>query len=265
MEVMHHEKRENGGAAAARRGAEFIRQELADRGEANIILATGLSQFDMLPILASEDVAWEKVNAFHLDEYVGLSLHHPASFRTVLWREFARKLPVPLKSFHWINGEGDPEAERRRLGEAISSQPIDVAFVGIGENGHLAFNDPPADFSTESPYLVVKLDDRCRHQQLGEGWFKSLDDVPERAISMSIRQIMKSARIVVTCPDGRKAEAVRDCLEGEVSNLHPASVLRCHPAVWLYLDAASASRLSWKGSRSLPELPLPWRRNRPEK
>ena len=261
MEVLYHEKREDGGAEAARRGVEFLRQALRDRGEANIILATGLSQFDMLPVLAAEDVAWEKVNAFHLDEYVGLSLRHPASFRAVLWREFARKLPVPLKSFHWINGEGDPEAERRRLGEAISRHPIDVAFVGIGENGHLAFNDPPADFSAESPYLVVKLDDRCRRQQLGEGWFKSLEDVPERAISMSIRQIMKSARIVATCPDGRKAEAVRDCLEGEVDNLHPASILRCHPAAWLYLDAASAAKLPWKGSRNLPELPPPWRRS----
>jgi glucosamine-6-phosphate deaminase len=258
MEVIYHEKRRDGGAAAAGRGAEFIRRALADRGEANIILATGLSQFDMLPVLAAEDIAWEKVNAFHLDEYVGLSIRHPASFRAVLWREFARKLPVPLKSFHWINGEGDPEAERRRLEEAVSRHPIDVAFVGIGENGHLAFNDPPADFFAESSYLVVKLDDRCRRQQLGEGWFKSLEEVPERAISMSIRQIMKSAHIVVTCPDGRKAEAVRDCLEGEVDNLHPASILRCHPAVWLYLDAASAARLSWKGSRILPEIPPPW-------
>ena len=262
MEVVYHEKRRDGGAEAARRGAELVRSAVKSGGEAAIVLATGLSQFDMLPVLAAEDVAWEKVTAFHLDEYVGISPRHTASFRAVLWREFVRKLPVPLKAFHWIDGEGDPEAECRRLGGIISRRPIDVAFVGIGENGHLAFNDPPADFNAESPYLVVDLDDRCRRQQLGEGWFKSMDETPARAISMSIRQIMKSGHIIATCPDERKAEAVRDCLEGEVSNLHPASILRCHPSVRLYLDAGSASRLSrgdGEASRLPPPQPLPWR------
>lgn len=231
------------GQAAAADGLNLLREALSQKNEVNIILATGLSQFELLADLATRDIDWHRVNAFHLDEYVGLSIRHPASFRAVLWKEFAAKLPIPLKSFEWINGEGDPAAECRRLSEAIARHPIDIAFIGIGENGHLAFNDPPADFTTEAPYIVVTLDEACRRQQMGEGWFPTIGDVPKQAISMSVRQIMKSGKLIVTTPDARKAEAVKNAVEHPVSNMHPASILRCHPDARLYLDAASASRL----------------------
>jgi glucosamine-6-phosphate deaminase len=148
-----------------------------------------------------------------------------------------------MREFHFLNGEGDPQAECRRVAENIVKHPIDVAFVGIGENGHLAFNDPPADFETDEPYLVVQLDEACRRQQLGEGWFPTFDDVPQKAISMSVRQIMKSAAIICTVPDERKAEAVRNTVEGEVSPNVPASILRRHKHCTLFLDTAGASQL----------------------
>ncbi len=182
-----------------------------------------------------------KVTAFHLDEYIGLPESHPASFRKYLRERFASL--VPLKKFNYVNGETDPGKECRRLGELIIQCPIDIAFVGIGENGHLAFNDPPADFETEEPYLVVNLDEACRRQQLGEGWFASIEDVPLQAISMSIRQIMKSKAIICSVPDLRKAEAVRKTLKEPVSPLIPASILRNHEKAWLYLDIDSASLL----------------------
>ena len=230
---------------AARDGAAVLRTALRDRGSANIIVATGASQLEMLSALAAEpDIAWQNVTAFHLDEYVGLPITHPASFRRYLWERFHRALPLPLKAFHYVDGEAaDPMAECARLGATIRQHPIDVAFVGIGENGHLAFNDPPADFATEEPYLVVNLDDACRRQQLGEGWFPTFDDVPKRAISMSCRQILKAKQIVCTVPDRRKAEAVRGAVEGPVTPQVPASILQQHPQTTLYLDAASASLL----------------------
>ncbi len=248
MQITMHTDKKASGKAAAAAGLELLQAALAKQDEVNIILATGLSQFEMLAELSARDVDWHRVNAFHLDEYVGIPIRHPASFRAVLWKEFAAKLPLPLKSFAWINGEGDPAAECRRLGEAIRQHPIDIAFIGIGENGHLAFNDPPADFATETPYLVVTLDEACRRQQMGEGWFPTLADVPAQAISMSIRQILKSAALVVTVPDARKAEAVKNALELPISNLHPASILRCHRDARLFLDAPAASRL-----KSLPQ------------
>ncbi|MDR1533990.1 MAG: glucosamine-6-phosphate deaminase [Planctomycetota bacterium] len=231
--------------SAAEAGLVKLRQTLAERGEANIILATGLSQFDLLHFLAgAPDLNWNRVNAFHLDEYVGLPISHPASFRLVLWKEFASKLPIPLNSFTWVDGEADPEAECRRLGEAIRARPVDVAFVGFGENGHLAFNDPPADFTTGEAYITVELDDACRRQQMGEGWFPTVADVPSRAISMSIRQIMRAGSIIATVPDERKARGVKEALELPVGNRHPAGILRCHPDVQLFLDAGSASLLA---------------------
>jgi glucosamine-6-phosphate deaminase len=233
------------GAAAARDGAEAIRRAVATDGAASIVVATGASQFEMLDHLTREpDIAWHKVTAFHLDEYIGLPITHPASFRLYLWKRFVGQLPVPLAAFHYIDGEREPaSAECARLNAIIRAHAIDVAFVGIGENGHLAFNDPPADFETDDPYLVVNLDDACRRQQLGEGWFKALDDVPRRAISMSVRQILKSNRIVCTVPDERKANAVRACVEGAVTSSAPASILQRHADTTLYLDRTSASLL----------------------
>ena len=148
-----------------------------------------------------------------------------------------------LKAAHLINGEADADKECERLGDLIRKHPIDVALVGIGENGHLAFNDPPADFETEEPYIVVELDEACRKQQLGEGWFNTLEDVPQQAISMSIKQIMKSKYIICSVPDSRKAIAVKNTLTQPVSNLYPASILQLHPDCIFFLDKDSASML----------------------
>jgi glucosamine-6-phosphate deaminase len=231
------------GAAAAERAAELLRGAIAARGAANLILATGASQFEMLAHLVTLDVDWARVTAFHLDEYIGLPLSHPASFRKYLKERFVDQAPG-LGQFHFVAGEDDPVHECARLGEIIRRHPIDAACVGIGENGHLAFNDPPADFETEEPYLVVNLDEACRRQQLGEGWFPSLADVPTQAISMSIRQIMRSRAIVCTVPDARKAAAVQKTVEGAVSPLIPASILQRHPDCRLYLDPPAAGGLT---------------------
>lgn len=232
------------GEKAAKDGSDRIREALRRRGEANVIVATGASQFDVLEhLVAAPGIDWHQVTGFHLDEYVGLPITHPASFRLYMWQRFVRKLPLPLRAFHYVEAEGDPEAECRRLGAVISQHPIDVAFVGIGENGHIAFNEPPADFCTEAPYIVVELTLASRNQQVKEGWFASVSDVPERAISMSVRQIMKSAAIICAAPDQRKAEAVRAVVEGPVTPDVPASILQCHPDATIYLDPASASLL----------------------
>jgi glucosamine-6-phosphate deaminase len=233
------------GREAAQDGANLLRAGIKARGRANIILATGASQFETLAHLLREpDIAWHRVTVFHLDEYVGLPVTHPASFRKYLWERFHKQLPVPLRAFHYVDAETDPAAECQRLSALIRENPVDVAFVGIGENGHLAFNDPPADFDTEVPYLVVDLDEACRRQQLGEGWFPTFDDVPKRAISMSVRQIMKSAHIVCSVPDKRKAQAVKGSVEGQVSPQVPASILQRHADTTLYLDPESASLLA---------------------
>jgi len=242
MEIVLSNSKSELGEKAAITGAGFIREAIKKSGAANIIVATGASQFEMLNELIKQDVDWSKVTAFHLDEYIGISEKHPASFRKYLKERFVDK--ISLHEFHYVNGETDSYAECRRVGEIISKHPIDVAFVGIGENGHLAFNDPPADFETEEPYLVVNLDEKCRRQQLGEGWFDSFGDVPEQAISMSVKQIMKSKAIICSVPDIRKADAVKGSLEGEVTPLVPASVLQQHKAVWIYLDKESSSLLT---------------------
>jgi glucosamine-6-phosphate deaminase len=241
METIISKSREVLGKEAAVKGADLIRNAIKERGEANIIVATGASQFDMLRVLVKEDVDWSVVTAFHLDEYIGLPITHPASFRKYLKERFADI--VKPKEFVYVNGETDPVKECKRLGELISKLTIDVAFVGIGENGHLAFNDPPADFETEEPYIIVNLDEACRRQQLGEGWFPTFDDVPKRAISMSIKQIMKSKAIICTVPDLRKAEAVKKTIKEPVSPLVPATVMKNHDNAWLYLDYDSASLL----------------------
>ena len=230
------------GETAARDAAELIQQAIMSRGIAYVIAATGASQFEFLDALVLHDIDWQRVEFFHLDEYVGLPETHPASFRRYLTERIIDR--VHPKAFHLINGEAvDPRAECRRVGELISRHTIDVAFVGIGENGHLAFNDPPADFETEEPYLVVTLDEACQLQQLGEGWFKSLNEVPAQAISMSIQQILKAHHILCIVPDQRKAEAVKACVEMDVSPMRPASILRQHSSVKLYLDRESSALL----------------------
>ena len=233
------------GTTAAKDGAALIRRAIAERGRAVIIVATGASQFEMLRVLINEpDIAWDKVTAFHLDEYVGLPITHPASFRLYLWQRFVSKLPTHLAAFHYLNGEKDPRRECARVNALIQPETVDVAFVGIGENGHLAFNDPPADFETNEPFIIVELDEACRRQQNGEGWFPNFDDVPKQAISMSIRQIMKSRAIICTVPDERKAVAVKASIEGPITPLAPASILQEHAACTIYLDPPAASLLT---------------------
>lgn len=229
------------GQAAARCAADSLRAALAACGSANLVLATGASQFEMLAHLVAQPLDWPRVTVFHLDEYIGLPESHPASFRRYLKERFASRVPG-LAAFHYVDGDApDPSAECRRLADLVRAHPIDVACIGIGENGHLAFNDPPADFDTTEPYLVVNLDEACRRQQLGEGWFPSLAGVPHQAISMSIRQIMQSARIVCTVPDRRKAGAVKNAVLGPVTNQAPASILQTHPACDLFLDEQAAA------------------------
>jgi glucosamine-6-phosphate deaminase len=242
MEIIILDSKQELGKIAATQGAAQIQKAIAENGKANIIVATGASQFEMLEELVKAEIDWSVVTAFHLDEYIGLPLSHPASFRKYLKERFVDL--VNLKAFNYVNSEGDPSEECKRLEKIIAEHPIDVAFVGIGENGHLAFNDPPADFETEDAYLIVNLDKECRLQQMGEGWFPTFDDVPKQALSMSIRQIMKSKAIICTVPDLRKANAVKNTLEKPVSNLVPASILRTHDATWLYLDQAASSLLS---------------------
>jgi len=235
------------GRRAAAEGSGFIRDAIAARGKANVILATGASQFEMLAeLVKAPGIDWPKVTCFHLDEYVGMPITHPASFRKYLKERFVDQLPQPPAAFHFLNAEGDPAAECRRLGELIRRHPIDVAFIGIGENGHLAFNDPPADFETREPYIIVDLDEACRRQQFGEGWFPSLDAVPTKAISMSIRQILASRTIVCSVPDARKADAVAKAVEGPLTPNLPASILRNHARVTLFLDEPAAAKLTWK-------------------
>jgi glucosamine-6-phosphate deaminase len=232
------------GKAAAEHVATELRSTLKASGAARLIVATGASQFEMLAeLVKAADIDWSLVTIFHLDEYAGMTEEHPASFRRYLRERFINLLPVAPAAFYGVNGEGDLEAECERLGTLISEAPIDVACVGIGENGHLAFNDPPADFETEKPYLVVELDADCRAQQMGEGWFPTLDEVPTQAISMSCRQILKSKTIIVSVPDARKARAVRNTVINDISPLSPSTILREHSDTTLYLDEASASLL----------------------
>ena len=231
------------GKAAADSATTIIRQALKEREVAYVIAATGASQFEFLDALVLNDLDWARTVFFHLDEYVGLPVTHPASFRRYLKERIMDR--VQLRAFHFINGEAeDVWEECGRLGQLILQQPIDVAFVGIGENGHLAFNDPPADFETDQPYIVVDLDEACRKQQVGEGWFRNIDEVPSQAISMSIRQILKARNVLCIVPDKRKAEAVRNCMDLEVSPSRPASILQTHDDATLFLDRDSSSLLS---------------------
>ena len=230
------------GRAAAHTAEAVIRDAIARQGKARIIVATGVSQFSFLKELtASSLINWQQVEMFHLDEYVGLPITHKASFRRFLLDRLIK--PSGIKNYHLLNVENDAVSVCRQVGAKLNAGPIDIAFVGIGENGHLAFNDPPADFTTDEPYLIVNLDEACRRQQVGEGWFKDLSEVPQQAISMSIRQILKAHKILCIAPEERKAQAVKACLEGEISPDMPASILRTHPDVTLYLDKDSSSLL----------------------
>lgn len=232
------------GKAAGKTAAQLIRNAILSNGSANIILATGTSQFETLKeLVAAKDINWNRVVMFHLDEYISLPITHPASFRKYLQERFLSQVPQ-LKNAWLINGEADALQECKRLEDLIQKHPIDVALIGIGENGHIAFNDPPADFKTEEPYIVVDLDEACKKQQMGEGWFRSLEEVPQRAISMSVKQILKSKHIICSVPGDRKANAVKNTLEKEISNLYPSTILKMHKNCTLYIDEDSAAALN---------------------
>jgi glucosamine-6-phosphate deaminase len=228
--------------AAADFVAARLNETLAERGEANLVLATGASQYDFLAALLRQEVDWSQITAFHLDEYIDLSPDHPASFRRFLRERFFDH--VSMKAVHLLDGNAlDPQAEIARYEALLAQHPVDMACIGIGENGHLAFNDPPADFETESKVLVVDLDEACRRQQVGEGHFPDLAAVPPQALSMSIPAILSARTISCVVPDARKAEAVRCALEGPITPDCPASALRRHPDCHLYLDEGSAGLL----------------------
>lgn len=228
--------------AAAAQAAATIRDSIRERCFARIIAATGASQFKFLEALTrAPEIDWQRVELFHLDEYLGIPVTHPASFRKYLLDRLINK--VGIVHHHLLDGEHDPARTIAEVSRELRKAPVDMAFVGIGENGHLAFNDPPADFQTEEAYIVVQLDLACRRQQLGEGWFQALSEVPARAISMTIRQILRSKQILCIVPDARKAQAVANCLQDEIIPEAPASILRTHPETFVYLDRDSSSLL----------------------
>ena len=230
------------GDAAAAQAATAIRGAVRDRGTARVVAATAASQAEFLDALVkASDIDWSRVELFHLDEYIGLPVTHPASFRKMLLELLIHK--TGIKNYHLLDGDADPAEVCERVGRAIASAPIDVEFLGIGENGHIAFNDPPADFENEKPYLVVTLDEACRRQQVGEAWFADISQVPKQALSMSVKQILKAKEILAVVPDTRKAQAVKACFEGEISPMAPASILRRHSNATIYLDEKSAALL----------------------
>ena len=248
MKIGIFDSKDDLGLHAAALGAEQIRRAIAAKGSSSIILATGASQFEMLNYLTKcSGIDWSRVKAFHLDEYVGISREHPASFRKYLRERFTDKVPS-LGAFYSIEGDApDTAAEVRRISALIETESIDAAFIGIGENGHLAFNDPPADLKTTSPYLVVELDERCRQQQVGEGWFSKIEEIPQKAISMSIPFIMRSQCLICTVPDSRKASAVAMALYEQADPLHPCAVLRNHANCYLLADRPAAGKILSQG------------------
>lgn len=244
MDIQVHDDKRETSEAAADRAERILTGAIERKGSATFVVATGASQFDFLDALTSKGtIDWSKTTMFHLDEYIGLPADHPASFRRYLRERFVEN--VDVGTVHWIRGDADdPEGECARLNDLARGRHVDVSFIGIGENGHIAFNDPPADFETDDPFIIVRLDEDCRQQQVDEGWFESIEEVPERAITMSVSRVMASERIICTVPGERKAAAVRDCFGGdEVTPTNPASILKEHPRTDTYLDADSASLL----------------------
>jgi glucosamine-6-phosphate deaminase len=242
MDFKIFDDRDSMGEAAAAQAAAAIRRAILDRGKARIVAATAASQKEFLDALTrAPGIDWRLVEAFHLDEYIGLPATHPGSFRKMLLDQLIAK--AGIVNYHLLGGDGDPAEVVRSVSAAVASAPIDIAFLGIGENGHLAFNDPPADFETEEPYLIVTLDEACRQQQVGEAWFAKVADVPQKAISMSVRQILKARELLAVAPGPQKAQAISACFNGEISPMAPASILRTHPNTTVYLDKESAALL----------------------
>lgn len=242
MNIILSKTPEELGQKAAEQIASLLREAIARKGEARLALSTGKSQFETLAALVSEDVDWSRVTMFHLDEYIGLPETHPASFRKYLKERFTSK--VQLKEAYFVDGEGDNGKNILALNEAIRRAPVDVGVIGIGENAHIAFNDPPADVDRDDAYFIVNLEARCRGQQVREGWFNTVDEVPKQAITMSVQQIMRCEAVVSAVPHKEKAEAVQLTLTSpEITPLIPATKLREHGNWTLYLDEGSASRV----------------------
>ncbi len=252
MHVRVYDDRASLAQAAAEQAARAIRRSIGERGKARIIGASAASQIEFLEaLIAMPGLDWSRVELFHLDEYIGLPSTHPASFCKFLEDRLIAR--TGIATTHLLRGEGQPAETIAGANAAIREAPIDIAFVGIGENGHLAFNDPPADFETEEPFIIVELDEACRGQQIAEGWFPNLESVPKQAISMSVRQVMKAEEILAVVPGPRKAEAIRKCLEGPISPMAPSSILRRHARATVYLDKDSAALLHAETLRSLKE------------
>lgn len=218
-----------------------LNEIIQKNGEARMVVSTGSSQFEMFQALVKEKIDWNKVEVFHLDEYIGLSLTHPASFRKYLYERFVNL--VPVRKFHGVDVEGQIHERIKELTTELRRKPVDIGLIGIGVNGHIAFNDPPADFKTKDAYIIVELNEECKMQQVGEGWFRTIDDVPKRAVSMSVWQIMQCKTIVSVVPHKVKANAVYSTLTKEISNMVPATMLKQHSDFHLYLDQNSASRI----------------------
>ena len=246
MKINIYSNKKETSKKAALKAALLLNETIHKKGIATFVIATGVSQLDFIKALVDKgNVDWSKTKMFHLDEYIGLPETHPASFRKYLQEKFISKVDG-IKKVNLINGGvTDPQKECNRLNQILKNEIVDIAFVGVGENGHLAFNDPPANFKIEDPYIIVNLDEHCRKQQVGEGWFDSLEDVPQQAISMSIKQIMKSKNIICTIPGERKAQAVKDCFgTDKISPIYPSSILKKHKNCFVFLDFDSAKYLS---------------------
>jgi len=229
------------GFKAARASEAALKAIIAEKGWARIALSTGASQFEFLKHFIQLDIQWDKVEMFHLDEYISLPEDHPASFRKYLKERFLSH--VNIGKYWLVDGEGDIGETVRQLNEEIAKAPIDLALIGIGENAHIAFNDPPADFDKADPYHIVNLNETCKQQQVGEGWFATLEDVPNQAISMSVKQIMRSLRIISCVPRQAKAKAIGMTLRSQLDPNCPATMLKSHPDWQLYLDKDSASEI----------------------
>jgi glucosamine-6-phosphate deaminase len=227
------------GKAAAQMVALKLNEAIKEKGEARLILSTGSSQFETLNALLKENVEWDKIEIFHLDEYIGLPVTHKASFRKYLKERFIDH--INCRKFYSIDTEGDLADFISYITAEINSKPVDVGLIGIGENSHIAFNDPPADFDTREAYIIVKLDERCKLQQAGEGWFKTPRDVPDKAISMTVNRIMQCRTIISAVPHLIKADAVAMTLKNKTTNKIPASILKQHPEYYLFIDENSAS------------------------
>jgi len=240
MRVIVSETPEELGQKVAEHVARLLNEAIEKNGEARWLMSTGASQFTSLEALLKMNVDWTKVEAFHLDEYIGITSDHPASFVKYLKERVASK--VQLKAFHFVDVSIGIDQIIKKLTEEVSEKQVDVGLIGIGENAHIAFNDPPADFTDTSSFKVVQLDEACRKQQLGEGWFPSLDDVPHTAITMTVSQIMKCRSIVSAVPYAVKAKAIQETLAAEKPDpMVPASILKTHPDIVLYIDKGSAS------------------------